>query len=374
METNLSQIVQDAIEKAMKERGEVNILVAGKTGVGKSTLINAVFQGNYAKTGHGEPVTQETRKITKEGIPLAIYDTRGLELRDFKATFSELEQIVKELKNDKNPNNHIHAAWICIDENSRRVEQAEKELCSLLANHMPVIGVITKCISDSGFRVEVQRLLPQCKNVVRTNSISRTLDDGHVLEPTGLEDLVELTMEIVPEGQRKALAAAQKVSIKQKVNKAHGVVAASAVAAGGAAAVPIPFSDAVALVPIQVGMLAGITAVFGLDLKRAFLATLVSSTLTGAGATLAGRTIVSNLLKFIPGVGSVAGGAIAATTAVTMTTAFGEAYVGALSYLSKEKEISEIKNEDILAAFKSRLDFNKKKNNNDDEDDNLIVA
>jgi len=363
---NLSQMIQDAIENAMKERGEVNILIAGKTGVGKSTLINSVFQGNFATTGDGGPVTQETRKVVKEGIPLSIYDTRGLELKDFKETFNELEILVKNLKKDKNPANHIHAAWICIDESSRRVEEAEIELCRILSEHIPVIGVLTKCKADNGFRMKVQRLLKTSRNVVRTNSISTILDDGHIIPASGLEDLIDLTMEIVPEGQRKALAAAQKVSLNQKINKAHGVVAASAVAAGGAAAIPIPFSDAVALVPIQVGMLAGITAVFGLELKKSFLVTIVSSTITGAGATFAGRTIAANLLKFIPGAGSIAGGAIASSTAVLITTVFGEAFVGTLSYLTKEKGLSEIKNEDIIKEFKSRLKFKKGKTAVDD--------
>lgn len=265
---NLTEIVKEQLEKAIKDRGEVNILVAGKTGVGKSTLINAVFQGNYAETGQGKPVTQNTRKITKEDIPLSIYDTRGLELKEFKNNLKEIEDLVKELKSDKDPKKHIHAAWICIDENSRRVEDAEIELCEMLSNHMPVIGVITKCISDNDFRAEVQNILVQSKNVVRTNSISRILDDGHVIQPTGLENLVDLTMEVIPEGQQKAFAAAQKISVKQKLNKAHGIVAASAASAAATGAVPIPFSDAVALVPIQVGMLASITAVFGMEIKN----------------------------------------------------------------------------------------------------------
>ena len=73
-----------ALEEALKTRGKVNIVVAGRTGVGKSTLINAVFQGNLATTGQGRPVTTGTREITKEGIQVSIFDTRGLELADFK--------------------------------------------------------------------------------------------------------------------------------------------------------------------------------------------------------------------------------------------------------------------------------------------------
>jgi len=62
--------------------------------VGKSTLINAVFQGNMAETGQGRPVTQHTREITKGDIPLSIFDTRGLELADFNTTLQALKSFV----------------------------------------------------------------------------------------------------------------------------------------------------------------------------------------------------------------------------------------------------------------------------------------
>ncbi|KPQ06663.1 MAG: hypothetical protein HLUCCX10_17720 [Algoriphagus marincola HL-49] len=328
--------------------------MAGKTGVGKSTLINAVFQGNFATTGQGKPVTKETREIKKDGIPLRLYDTRGLELKEYKETFKELESFVKNKNNDSNPLNHIHMAWICIDESSRRIEDAEIELCNLLSNHMPVIAVITKASSDEGFRIKVQNLLKQAKNVIRVNSVAKTLDDGYVIKPSGLIELVDLAMEIIPEAQKSAFAAAQRVNIQQKKNKSHAIVATAATAAATTGAIPIPFSDAAALVPIQVGMLAGITAVFGFEVKRAFLSTLVSSTITGTGATLVGRTIVSNLLKMFPGVGSVAGGAIAASTAAAVTVAFGEAYITTLTYLLKNKDISEVSEIDILTEFKQR--------------------
>ncbi len=352
MADDIGKIIQAAITKAIKDRGEVNILIAGKTGVGKSTLINAVFQGNFATTGQGRPVTLKTREIKKEGIPLTLFDTRGLELKDYRENFKELENFVKNKNNDSNPMHHIHMAWICIDESSRRVEDAEIELCNLLASYMPVIGVITKSSSDQGFRAKVLDILKCAKNVVRVNSIPKVLDDGYVIKPFGLTELVELAMEIVPEGQKNAFVAAQKVSIQQKKNKSHAIVVAAATSAAATGAIPIPFSDAFALVPIQIGMLAGITAVFGFELKKAFLSTLVSSTITGGGATLIGKSIVSNLFKMFPGIGSIAGGAISASTASALTVAFGEAYISTLAYLLKDKDISEVSEADILLEFK----------------------
>jgi len=351
---NFGKTIEDAINKALKDIGEVNILIAGKTGVGKSTLINAVFQGNFATTGQGKPVTQETREIKKDGVPLKLYDTRGLELKEYKETFKELESFVTAKNNDSNPMNHIHMAWICVDESSRRIESAEIELCKLLSKHMPVIGIITKASSDEGFKVEVQGHLKQAKNIVRVNAISKTLDDGYVVKASGLNELIELVMEIIPEGQKKAFVAAQRVSIKQKRDTSLAIVAASALTAAGTGAIPIPFSDAVALVPIQVGMLIGITKVFGFELTEEFYLNLVSRTITGAGATMIGKTIVSNLLKMFPGIGGATGGFIAAATAYSLTFAFGKAYIDTLAYLLENKDISGVSESVILAEFKKR--------------------
>jgi uncharacterized protein (DUF697 family) len=85
---------------------------------------------------------------------------------------------------------------------------------------------------------------------------------------------------------------------------------------------------------MEIGMLAGITAVFGLPLDRGFLVTLIGSAVGGGGASLAGRAILAGLLKLVPGAGSVAGGAIAAATAAGLTTVVGEAYIRALSALT----------------------------------------
>ena len=61
----IAQEAVDAIGEKIRNLNTLNIIVAGKTGVGKSTLINAVFRDNLAETGMGKPVTDHMRKITK---------------------------------------------------------------------------------------------------------------------------------------------------------------------------------------------------------------------------------------------------------------------------------------------------------------------
>ncbi len=354
-QVDLGRIVKKAMEEAVRERGHVNLLLVGRTGVGKSTLVNEVFQGRFAETGQGLPVTQATQEITKPGIPLTIFDTRGLELAAHDEIVSELEGLVVERKKDRDPNRHIHVAWLCIQEPGRRVEQAEIELCERLSAHVPVVAVITKCMNDAGFRTEVQRLLPHAVNVMRVRALAETLDDGHHLDPMGLESLVELTMDVVPEAHQMALVASQKASLDLKRRRSHAIVASAAAAAATAAATPIPFADAAILVPIQVGMIASISATFGLDVNSSFLTTLIASAAGTTGATFAGRTVLTSLLKFFPGAGTITGGALAAGTAASITTVLGEAYIQALMVAFRESGGEAVSTKQVREAFKQAL-------------------
>ncbi|EPR8295894.1 YcjF family protein, partial [Listeria monocytogenes] len=123
-------------------------------------------------------------------------------------------------------------------------------------------------------------------------------------------------------------------------------VAAAVAAAVGEGFAPIPFADAALLIPTQVGMIAGITVIFGLDISKSFLTAFVSSTIGSSGATVLGKTIVANLLKFIPGLGTGAGGAISATTAGLLTTALGLAYIQIMEMVYN----GEISKEDLYSA------------------------
>lgn len=364
---DLSNIVEQAIESNFKGMGNINILIAGKTGVGKSTLINTVFRSELAEVGYGRPVTQGVEKITKEGMPLTIYDTKGLELEDYNAVLAELTELMNEKNSSIDSDEHIHVAWVCISAEGLRIEDAELNLLKLLRQHsIPTVVVLTKFQltqqNRDFFEQTKDELSTQVSAVVRVRALEEYYEEFEQTLPImGIDTLIVETGKVVPEAKQKAYANALSTKHKQalevKKNQAQKEVNVAMSLASAAAATPIPFSDAVTLVPIQVAMIAKIGSTFGMEFTTNSLTTLVTSAIGASGATLVGRTIVSGVLKLIPGIGSVAGGTIAAATAGAITKALGNAYVSILYEFAAKNPGKEMDIAMMAAELKKRMSF-----------------
>lgn len=338
-----AQKIMDEIKENYSSLTTLNVVVIGKTGVGKSTLINSVFGENVAEVGLGRPVTQSIRKLEKEGTPLAIYDTPGLELQGDHSAENLLEQVTN-LINDgiqsEDVNQAIHCIWYCINTASSRVEPTEMNFLRKLGENtkrcnVPVILVLTQAFSKKKTEEMVTALrkenLPVRQVVPVLAQDYEISEDYPKIKAFGIDKLVELMSELLPDTVRDTFIALQIASIDLKRKRARAAVTAAAGAAALTGASPIPFSDAAILVPTQVSMLAGITAIFGLPIEKSALTSIVSATIGTAGATVLGKTVVSNLIKMIPGAGTIVGAAISGTTAAALTGALGEAYIAILT-------------------------------------------
>ncbi len=357
-------------EKGAKELARLNILIAGKTGVGKSTLINAVFREELARTGVGVPVTQHLQKISKEGIPLVIYDTQGLELKreSQEQIRSEiLDEIARPLRK-QNPDEMIHIAWYCINATSNRIESYEIEWIRELSTHMPVIVVLTQSIGQQYLelfhKIEEQHL--PIEAIVPVLAKTYPIAPDLVLPARGLQQLVDRTIELVPEALKTSFINAQKVDIKRKLDRANRAVLGYTTTAFTAGFTPVPFADATVLVPLQIGMIAHLTSIFGLSLDKTFVASIISALGGSGGATYIGRSIVASLLKLVPAAGQVTGGLISGGTAATLTASLGYAYNQMLFRYAGRLYANEKVNQNEFAAnlkeaFLAELQRNKKK-------------
>ena len=131
----------------------------------------------------------------------------------------------------------------------------------------------------------------------------------------GLQEVLDATFRVAPEGVHGALVAAQEIDDSRKAKEAQKLHRCRGrAAAAGAAASPIPFSDATLLVPIQLGMMAKIAQLYKIKFDRAALMAIASTT----AATQVGRATFTGLLKMVPGAGTVAGGVIGAGVATTL--------------------------------------------------------
>ncbi|MBO0440172.1 YcjF family protein [Candidatus Enterococcus ikei] len=101
--------------------------------------------------------------------------------------------------------------------------------------------------------------------------------------------------------------------------KCHKTVHAASLTAAIVGCSPIPFSDAFLLVPIQLTMMARLHKIFGQSWSES-MGKSIGKEIVVVGL---GKSAVGNIIKFIPGVGTVAGAAINATVASTITETLG---------------------------------------------------
>lgn len=101
--------------------------------------------------------------------------------------------------------------------------------------------------------------------------------------------------------------------------KSHQTIHAAALSAAIIGCSPIPFSDAVLLVPVQLTMMSRLHRIFGKSWSES-LGKSLSRELIVVGF---GKSAVGNVMKLIPGVGTVAGATVNATVASAITECLG---------------------------------------------------
>lgn len=185
----------------------------GKTGTGKSTLINAVLEEDLAPTGKGQPVTRKNEVYSKKMLlPVGandngrygcvacmvnMYDTVGLEIDNAitDRTLNEIKTHIEKTKARTDPLD-IHVVWFCMNERCNKFEDYELELIRKLSidYEIPFIIVLTQCFSGGEGELE-----KQIKNAVPEVAIRCILAKdyrvrGGVIPAYGIQDLLRTSV------------------------------------------------------------------------------------------------------------------------------------------------------------------------------------
>ena len=187
-------------------KDSTNVLIIGKSGVGKSSLLNYIFGRELQKVGVGAPVTKmEIKKFTykyDDHFEMHIYDTWGLEpsvqkAEDWKNT------IFKEIgrHDEEKISEWFNTIIFCLNAKSARVEDFEIDIMEELLrekNHVTI--ALTHCNSKSDpdgivLRESVKEELtkrgieaPDDRNFVFVSNVRKKLLGGTV-EQFGKEEI-----------------------------------------------------------------------------------------------------------------------------------------------------------------------------------------
>lgn len=181
---------------------ETNVLILGKTGVGKSSFINYIYGQKKRETGTGRPVTKkgifkETFKL--ENLIVNIYDSWGLEADKADSWEDEIIKVLKEHNETMEIKDWFHTVYYCFSTQSARIEDFEinnilKPLIqkgnkvSIILTHSDVAFADTK--SKAMIDVLKEKLGIDDSDIIKVASEGKKLLGGTTKDPFGREEVL----------------------------------------------------------------------------------------------------------------------------------------------------------------------------------------
>ena len=153
--------------------------------------------------------------------------------------------------------------------------------------------------------------------------------------PEGITDLIDATNKLLPEGIKAAETDIATFKLNRKRALAHSVVGIATTSAVVVGAVPMPFSDALLLGPVEIAEVNALAQIYGIskdEESKKFLNSIVE-----VGTVSAAAKAAISALKTIPGI-NIGASVINAIIAGSIVAALGEGSIYAFEqvYLGKK--------------------------------------
>nr|WP_242038437.1 50S ribosome-binding GTPase [Chroococcidiopsis sp. [FACHB-1243]] len=332
--------VADILATVRAELPTTEALLIGKPQAGKSSIVRGLTGVSAEIVGQGfRPHTQHTQRYAypTNDLPLLIFtDTVGL-----GDVNRETQAIAQELIGDLQQASHCARVLILTVKINDFATDSLKQIAQTLRQKYPDIPCLlaVSCLHEvypTG-TADHPDYPPQFDVVTRAFSaiqenFSGLYDRAVLIDFTleeddynpvfyGLEALRDTLADLLPEAEARAIYQLLDEKAGQQIGNLYRDVGrrymlAFAIAAATLAAVPLPFATMPVLTAVQVSMVSLLGKLYGQTLTPSQAGGVVSAIAGGFLAQAIGR----ELIKFIPGFGSV----IAASWAAAYTWALGE--------------------------------------------------
>eukprot|EP01095_Lingulamoeba_sp_RSL-Kostka_P007085 TRINITY_DN2236_c0_g7_i1.p1 TRINITY_DN2236_c0_g7~~TRINITY_DN2236_c0_g7_i1.p1 ORF type:complete len:431 (+),score=112.52 TRINITY_DN2236_c0_g7_i1:32-1294(+) len=254
----IAQQFQESFNECVKHVQKPNVLIAGVTGSGKSSLVNAVFGSQIAQVGDGIPVTEHYLRIEPPDKPVVIYDSKGLEDGRHEEFINDTRLFFETMRSKPLLRDHIHVVWYVINSACGRFEPFEEILIREIFAPTPVIFILNKSDVSSGSQLDtLETLIQNCafensKGIYRTVAnrknysqswctecysddvmfkkksnqlFCENCENVEVIKPTlNLGALIETTAELLPDLAKEAFLFSQVESLQDKDKRARELV------------------------------------------------------------------------------------------------------------------------------------------------------
>ena len=281
---------------------KANILICGKTGVGKTSLIQAVTHPGTVPveaTGAAAATTQGFEVYETEAANFI--DCEGMEpgqTVDEYASFI-MGEVVQRLNSDK-ADNLVHNIWYCIDASGARVQAADAKLIEQFSDK--VLLIVTKAELLRKEQIEPMMnallcLLPSERilmvSSVQKNGLRQLLDKAQAMSESAMKnadgelDSFRQRWNEYYSRMRATWEAKMSAAADVLINWAAGRAATIAL-------IPLPLADVGPLIANEAYMIYKLGAVYGYAVNKTILTMLAGVT----GGSIAGK-LAASFLPFL---------------------------------------------------------------------------
>lgn len=346
-------------QQLLGEQITPRILVGGKTGVGKSSVLNAMMGKDVYEIGV-LPTTRKNDEHIWESLDgdIKVIDAPGFgEANEPQSSENKYEDNIKKLAQLEA---HIFLLVLKCDDRALDLESKylEKWKNDPILRELPVILVINQIDKMKPTRdwnpKELNLKVPiteKEKNIRYYIDYVASLENfsdyfynstkGHVVPISagesfndpyqyGIEELREKIYEALPESAKTLFARAAEIKKKE----ANRIIRNYSASCAGAVAVNFtPASDAFIIAPIQIAMIINLGKLYNLDITKS----AASGIVTSLGLSLAGPVICQTIVSFIPVIKNLVGPPLAFGLTYSIGRAVSELFAQGKTMATKEE-------------------------------------